>query len=165
MPFVTIPSHEARKALHEKYEKRITTAQADKKEAQSQGDLSENFGYVEAKKDVENYRRMQAELNFNDPTIQLVDPQEWADLDMEGVPRVMVGAKVTIRRSGKEETVLIGGAWDSDLENPSIIPYTSPLGKALIPKRPGASVTLETSIVIEIWLKKNINNTIPKPYK
>lgn len=145
MIIVTEQSHKIREELHLRYDKRIQAAQLDKAEAKSQGDLSENFGYVEAKKEVENYRRMQAELEFNHPSKQVVNPLEWANLDMDGVPRVMVGAKVTIKRNGEEEEVFIGGAWDSDLENPKIIPYTSPLGRALIPKKPGYSTILESS--------------------
>jgi transcription elongation GreA/GreB family factor len=145
MIIVTEQSFKVREELYNRYEKRIQAAQLDKADAKSQGDLSENFGYVEAKKDVENYRRMQAELQFTNPAKQIVDPKEWASIDMEGVPRAMVGAKVSILRNGEKEDLLIGGAWDSDLENPKIVAYTSPLGKALIPKRPGMKVTIETS--------------------
>jgi len=145
MTIVTRPSYLLRQALNEKYDKRIQAAQTDKEEARSQGDLSENFGYVEAKKDVENFRRMKAELQFDAPDLQIVEPADWKNIDMDGVPRAMIGAKLRILRGDKEETVLIGGAWDSDLENPKIIPYTSPLGRALIPKPPGFKTVLETS--------------------
>jgi transcription elongation GreA/GreB family factor len=77
--------------------------------------------------------------------MDIVDPAEWVNLDMEDMPRAMLGAKIEILRGGTKETLLIGGAWDASLDNPQIIPYTSPLGKCLIPKRPGFKTTLETS--------------------
>jgi transcription elongation GreA/GreB family factor len=141
---VTEESFLVRKEKHEKFTKRILDVQKDKEEARSQGDLSENFGYVEAKKTEENLRRMQADLDMDLP-LDVVDPKLWANLDMEDMPRAMLGAEVQIERNGKVETFLIGGAWDADLENAEIIPYTSPLARAIIPKQPGFQTTLSTN--------------------
>jgi transcription elongation GreA/GreB family factor len=137
---VTKQSHTIRKALHENYQKRIAAALEDKAIAKSQGDLSENFGYVEAMKECENLRRMQADLGLNNPEVQVVDPTSWADIDMEGVPRAMVGALLEIETNGAQKTILLGGAWDADLKKEDVIPYTCPLGAALIPKSPGKEV-------------------------
>jgi len=141
---VTKQSFEVRSKTHQQYSEIIKKIQEDKEEARSQGDLSENFGYEEAKKAEENYKRIQASLGMDEP-VDIVDPQEWTHSDIDEHPRAMVGALLTIKRAGAEEKILIGGAWDSDLKNPSIIAYTSPLAKALIPKPPGFKTVLTTS--------------------
>jgi transcription elongation GreA/GreB family factor len=141
---VTEQSYQIRKEKYEKIGQRILEVQRDKEEARSQGDLSENFGYVEAKKTEENLRRMQGDLELDFP-LDVVNPKEWAKLDMEDMPRAMLGAEIEIERNGEYEKLLIGGAWDSDLNHPGILSYTSPLAKALIPKAPGFTTTLETN--------------------
>jgi transcription elongation GreA/GreB family factor len=141
---VTKQSFEVRSKTHKHYSEIIKKIQEDTEEARSQGDLSENFGYAEAKKAEENYKRIRASLNMDDP-VDIVDPQEWVHSDVDEFPRAMVGALVTIKRAGVEETLLIGGAWDTDLNNPKVIAYTSPLAKSIIPKQPGFKTTLSTS--------------------
>jgi transcription elongation factor GreA len=141
---VTEQSYKIRKDRHDQLSQRILEVQRDKEEARSQGDLSENFGYVEAKKTEENLRRMQADLDMDMP-IEVVDPKSWTDLDMEDMPRAMLGAHVKIKRNGVVEELLIGGAWDADLNNPNVVSYSSPLAKAIIPKSPGFKTTLETN--------------------
>jgi transcription elongation GreA/GreB family factor len=141
---VTAPSYKIRKEKYDRYSQRILEVQRDKEEARSQGDLSENFGYVEAKKTEENLRKMQGDLQLDLP-IEVVDPANWSQLDMEDMPRAMLGAYVEIKRNNKLEGMLIGGAWDADLDNPKVISYTSPLAKAIIPKTPGFKTTLETN--------------------
>jgi len=168
---VTQNSYKIRKDKYNKFSVRILDTQKDKEEARSQGDLSENFGYVEAKKTEENLRRMQADLDLDLP-LEVIDPLEWANLDMEDMPRAMLGAEILIKRNGQEETLIIGGAWDAELNHPNILPYTSPLAKALIPKKPGFKTTLETNgDTIELisskapqkeWLKELYNSDLSK---
>ncbi len=141
---VTKQSFELRKKQYKKYSEIIEKVKKDKEEARSQGDLSENFGYVEAKKTEENYRRIQAALEMDNP-VDVIDPLDWTESDINEFPRAMLGAVVTIKRDGKKEEMLIGGAWDADLNHPEIIAYTSPLAKALIPKEPGYKTSLSTS--------------------
>lgn len=144
---VTRQSYTKRQEQHDLYEKRISDAIEDKEEAKSQGDLSENFGYVEALKAIENFRRMQTELGLKAPGVESVDPFSWCELEMDDEPRARLGALVTIERNGDKQTFLIGGAWDSDLDldQDGVVPYTSPLARALIPKAPGHRTILETS--------------------
>lgn len=141
---VTEQSFKIRKEKYDKIAQRIQEVQKDKEDARSQGDLSENFGYVEAKKTEDNLRRMQSDLEMDLP-IELVDPKNWCQLDMEDMPRAMLGAHIVIKRNGATEEMLIGGAWDSDLNHPNVIAYTSPLAKALIPKKPGFTTKLATN--------------------
>jgi transcription elongation factor GreA len=136
MKIVTKPSYEARQATYTKYEKRIQDTLKDKEEARSQGDLSENFGYVAAEEEAANLRKLQDELDFLNPSLQVIDPKSWAE-DPEKPTHVQLGKKITLSMDNETETLLIGGAWDSNLDNPNIAPYTSPLSKAIIGKKPG----------------------------
>ena len=140
---VTKQSFQARSELNEFYRKERDKAEKDRKEAASQGDLSENFGYVAAKEMIQNIDQRLASLNMSEP-VEIVDPQSWADQDMSSGPRAMVGAMVTIKRDGQEESFLLGGAWDADLDLENVVPYTSPLAKVLIPKAPGHKGQLGT---------------------
>ena len=142
---VTKQSRVKRQEQHDLYSKRIDAAKIDKEEARSQGDLSENFGYDAAIKAIANYRRIQAELGLEAPGVEVVDPAGWCDMEMDDEPRARLGAKVTIERNGVPQTFLIGGAWDLDLNQEGVIPYTSPLAKAIIPKPVGFSTTFGTS--------------------
>jgi transcription elongation factor GreB len=144
---VTKQSFQVRSDLNEFYRRERDKAEKDRKEAASQGDLSENFGYVAAKEMIQNIDQRLASLNMAEPA-EIVDPLDWAQLDMSSEkghgPRAMLGAMVTIKRDGEEETFLIGGAWDADLDLDNIVPYTSPLAKILIPKAPGHTSQLGT---------------------
>jgi transcription elongation GreA/GreB family factor len=141
---VTAPSYEKRKSKHEEYSKRIKSSIEDKQTAREQGDLSENFGYVEAKNEIERYRRMQAELGLHTNNLQIVDPKEWAK-DTANNQTVQVGKIVDLSINNYRETLLIGGAWDSDLNADQIVPYTSPLAKCLLTKKSGDTAKLVTN--------------------
>lgn len=147
MLIVTKESHHLRIKQHQKYCILIEKAQHDKEEARSQGDLSENFGYVEARKTIENLRKIQSNLGLNTPGLNIVDPlEEWCENpadELTETPRARLGTIVQIERDGICETLLLGGAWDGDLENPKVIAYTSPLAKAIIAKAPNYQTILE----------------------
>jgi transcription elongation GreA/GreB family factor len=52
---------------------------------------------------------------------------------------------VEISINNFRETLLIGGAWDADLNRDEIVPYTSPLAKCLLKKHAGEKATLPTN--------------------
>lgn len=139
---MTQTGHAKKLADIKSLQQKLDRSKEDMNIAKEQGDLSENFGYTEARKDVENLSRALEEKTLEIAGAQVTDPMEWMHIDMEGVPRAMLGALVTIQRGGKEETILLGGAGD---DIPGVVPYNSPLGKALIPKLEGATIRLEIS--------------------
>lgn len=167
---VTKQSETKRREKHDIYEKRIAASIEDKEVARSQGDLSENFGYTEALKEIENQRRMQTDLGLHNPGVEIIDPMNWAEMDMEE-PYVRLGAKVGIEINGERQTILIGGAWDFDLGNEAIVPYSSPLGQALMRKEPGFTTKLETSgetvtvLSAEVPTKEDLEGYYPSPTK
>jgi len=147
---VTKQSYDAReqKLVDLKSRKRAATEQ--KQIAHSQGDLRENAGFAEAKREIALVNKRLGELDLERADLQIIDPLSWCKMDpTDG--NAQVGAMVSIRRgnSPKEEVFLIGGAWDGDVEqhpnNPTILPYTSPLAKLLIPHDVGFKGVLETS--------------------
>jgi transcription elongation GreA/GreB family factor len=141
MNILMTPKTLARKRAEvEALQDQLSKTKEDMQEAKEQGDLSENFGYTESRKQVENLRSILAERTEEVMRAQSVDPKEWVHLDMSEEPRAMVGAMVTVSIDGNTHEVLLGGAGD---EHPKIIPYNSPLGRAVIPKVQGTTVKAE----------------------
>lgn len=107
-------------------------------EAISRGDLRENAEYKAAREKqamlVEKAERMKAELQ----KVVVIDPHSvHADT-------VTPGTKVTLKHMGKTEleTYTILGPWDVDIEK-GIISYLSPIGKGLLHRTAGETITIK----------------------
>lgn len=103
--------------------------------ARSQGDLSENSDYHNAKE----------ELNFLDGRIaELEEVVNNAQVvrRSNGNGKVAVGTKVTLKVKDKEHIYDIVGEWEADPINKKIS-HSSPLGKALVGKKVGESAEVE----------------------
>ncbi len=104
--------------------------------ARSQGDLSENSDYANAKE----------ELEFLDGKIEEIEEvlKNASVITTTGVAGdgVSVGAKVTVKVNGKDNIFSIVGEWEADPINKKIS-HTSPLGQALIGKKVGEKVEVE----------------------
>jgi len=103
--------------------------------ARSQGDLSENSDYINAKE----------ELEFMDGRIdEIKEVIMNADVvsDNNGSNGVGVGTKVTVKVNGKDNQFHIVGEWEADPMNKKISD-TSPLGSALVGKKVGDKVEVE----------------------
>lgn len=147
MNIVTKPTHEKKSQALKELAQRIAKIREDMAEARDQGDLSENFGYTEARKQLETQKALYEERSSEHALSQVIDPLDWADIDMEELPRAMIGSLVTFELKGETHTSLLGGSGD---EYPKVIPYNSPLGKALIPKLEGQTVELEIAGKTEV---------------
>ncbi|MEK7291406.1 MAG: transcription elongation factor GreA, partial [Planctomycetota bacterium] len=107
-------------------------------EAISHGDLRENAEYKAAREKqamlVEKAERMKAELQ----KVVLIDPRS---INTE---IISPGTKVTIKYRGKTELEIytILGPWDIDIEE-GIISYLSPVGKGLLNRTVGETVTIK----------------------
>lgn len=108
------------------------------KEARSFGDLSENSEYDEAKNEQAKLYTQIAELQ------DLIDNAEIIEVTVDG-DSIGMGSKVVLREKGEteEEKYEIVGSQESD---PRIgrISEDSPIGRALMGKRAGDEVSLET---------------------
>jgi transcription elongation factor GreA len=103
--------------------------------ARSQGDLSENSDYHNAKD----------ELEFLDGRIaELEDVLKNAVVvaDGGGGNGVSVGTKVTVKTNGTKKTYHIVGEWEADPAKLKIS-HASPLGQALLGKKVGQKVEVE----------------------
>ncbi|HTD17256.1 MAG TPA: hypothetical protein VK673_18875 [Chthoniobacterales bacterium] len=121
------------------------SAQAQKNEALREakvakldGDLSENAPYQAAKEKFRTMGRIQRRLTGEMDHLlkeghRLVDPLTWVN---DGLPEVVeLGAVVVVDLDGEREKFLVAGARDHHIPNEGDIlpiPYTSPLGHALI---------------------------------
>lgn len=103
--------------------------------ARSQGDLSENSDYHNAKD----------ELDFLDGRISELEEilRNVVVSDSEAKRgEVGVGTQVTLRVDGRKHVYTIVGEWEADPVNKKIS-HTSPLGRALMGKKVGEKVEVE----------------------
>jgi len=137
------------------------SAQAQKNEALREakvakldGDLSENAPYQAAKEKFRTMGRIQRRLtgemdHLLEEGHRLVDPLTWVNNDVPEA--VELGAVVVIDLDGEREKFLVAGARDHHVPNEGDIlpiPYSSPLGHALIGKhaRESFSVTIRDTV-------------------
>ena len=100
--------------------------------ARSQGDLSENSDYANAKE----------ELEFTDGRIEeLEQVVATAEVVKDGGNRdgIGVGTKITVKTNGDKIVFQMVGEWEADPVNKKISPE-SPLGQALVGKKVGEKV-------------------------
>lgn len=107
--------------------------------ARSYGDLRENHEYKAAKEMQKILMRRKSELES-----QIVRARG-SDFSNARTDVVSIGTKVRLTdlESGKSEQYTILGAWDSEPEQ-HIISYLAPVAQALINKKPGEEVELDT---------------------
>ncbi len=103
-------------------------------DARDLGDLSENSEYAAAKQDLAFIDGRIAELEEILHSAKVVSSHGKASVD--------VGCKVTLHVNGKKEIFTVVGEWEA---NPSQkkISHESPLGRALMGKKPGDKVEVE----------------------
>src|SRR5438270_1183554 len=107
--------------------------------ARSYGDLSENFEFKAAKQMQAVLMRRKSELE------QMLHRARGTDFSNPDTTQVSIGTVVRLRdvASSKEESYAILGAWDGDPER-HVISYQTAIGQALLGKKPGERVTLNT---------------------
>ena len=112
---------------------------AQLKEAIAQGDLSENADYIDAK---EQQAFLEGRIQYLE---SLLRNATIIEEDRSGKPlEVQVGAEVTIESDGEpEETYRIVGAAEADPRN-GLISNESPMGSALLGRRKGDRVNVQT---------------------
>ena len=118
------------------------------KVAKQDGDLSENAPCQAAKEKFRTMGRIQRRLTREMDQLlteghRLVDPLTWVN---DSVPEVVeLGTVVVIDLDGEREKFLVAGARDHHIPNEGDIlpiPYSSPLGHALLGKREKASLSV-----------------------
>ena len=114
--------------------------------ARSYGDLSENFEFKAAKQMQAVLMRRKSELE------QMLHRAQGTDFSNPDTTQVSIGTIVRLRdvASSKEESYTILGAWDGDPER-RIISYQTAIGQALLGKKPGERVTLNTDYGMAIF--------------
>ena len=108
--------------------------------ARSYGDLRENFEFKAAKEMQAVLMRRKAELERD------LHRARGTGFESPDLSQVSIGTVVTLRDadSGEEETYTILGAWDGDPER-AIISYQTAIGQALLGRRLGEIVELNTA--------------------
>lgn len=106
--------------------------------ARSQGDLSENSDYQNAKEELEFLEGRIDELQSVIKTAKVVNSNDNGN-------GVGVGTKVTVRVNGIKTTFEIVGEWEADLTQKKIS-HTSPLGSSLVGKKVGEKFEVEAPV-------------------
>ena len=126
------------KQLKEEYEELINQKRPVAVErlanARSEGDLTENSEYTAAKQDLAFIDGRITELKLILSEAKIVASHSKKKVD--------VGCKVTLHVNGKREHFTIVGEWEADPMQKKIS-HSSPLGKALLGKKPGDKVEVE----------------------
>lgn len=109
--------------------------------AREDGDLRENFGYQQGRRDLDMINRQIGELQGEmAQVVNQIDPYNWT-IEEEEPEYCAIGTIVEFQRDDQTpQTLLIGGAWDTHSED--VISYLAPLAKALILKEPGETTKL-----------------------
>ncbi len=125
-----------RRQIHDLETVQRPAAKLELQKAQEMGDLSENFGYQEAK------RRLRS---INDRIVMLEEKLKVAVPIRAGSEdgKIRIGSTVTVETGGKETEYMIVGAQEAQPLRRRIS-YLSPLGALLIGKSAGDAVTLTT---------------------
>ena len=137
---VSWSSLEKRKAEYEQLVKvKIPENSKEIALARSYGDLSENFEFKAAKQMQSVLMRRKAELE------QMLHNARGTSFENVDTSRVSIGTIVTLRSVGTshEETYTILGAWDGDPDR-HIISYQTAIGQALLGRKLGETVSLNT---------------------
>ena len=103
--------------------------------ARSQGDLSENSDYQNAKEELEFLDGRISELQEVLKNAVVVSGKSKND-------EASIGTKITLKVNGKKHIYQIVGDWEADPINKKIS-HTSPLGQALVGKKTGDKVEVE----------------------
>jgi transcription elongation factor GreA len=99
------------------------------------GDLSENAEYHAAKDELSFLQGRVDELE------SIIEKAEVVEIKSTN-GKVAIGSRVTVTASGKEFTYEIVGEWEADPVKKKIS-HTSPLGEAMLGKKPGDTVEFE----------------------
>ncbi|QYM79928.1 transcription elongation factor GreA [Horticoccus luteus] len=120
--------------------------------AREHGDLKENSEYKMAKQDQQVLMAQKTLLERDLGRARVTDFKDSA------TDQISIGTIVTVRSqaSNQEGRYTILGAWDSDPEN-HVISYKTPLGAALLTKRPGDVVTVKTGATEETYTVVSIS--------
>ena len=110
------------------------------REAREFGDLSENAEYQEAKTRQAFIEGRVEEIEAMLKTAKIIEDENGHNIN---AGEVTVGSKVTVKSNGREITYNITGSNEASPEEGKIS-NESPLGRALIGRRPGERVTLAT---------------------
>lgn len=108
--------------------------------ARSQGDLSENVDYTNAKEELEFLDGRISELEEVLKSATIV-----SDTTNGKSGGVVMGKRVTVKVNDNEHVFEIVGEWEADPTQKKIS-HESPLGQALMGKKPGDTVEVEAPV-------------------
>jgi transcription elongation GreA/GreB family factor len=151
---VTRPSLQHLAETHDQHAAAKFAAKREAKIAKEHGDLSENAEYRASKEKFRHAGKMQQRVGrelkqLEDHGYTVVDPADWLRA-AEAPERVDIGVVARVTQNGFTEDYLVVGAKDIHLPTDGAVlgvPYTSPLGQALVAQT--APATVKTNLAGE----------------
>lgn len=134
--YVTVPGAEKLEREFDSLQDKRAEVAGNIRTAKGFGDLSENFEYHEAKREQGMVEGRLQQLKIIMPSLAVVRPEDVRS-DVVGF-----GAVVTVSEDGDEWEVQIVGPLEAD-PTEDRVSYESPLGAALLGKKPGDVVEAE----------------------
>ena len=125
--------------------------------AREHGDLKENSEYKMAKQDQQVLMAQKTSLEKDLGRARITDFKE-ASTDQASAGTIV---EVKSEASGKTTRYTILGAWDSDPDN-NVVSYKTPLGIALLGKKPGDSIKVKTGASEEVYTVVSIGRYADK---
>lgn len=130
---------ELKAEYHELSEKKRVKAVERIAKARELGDLAENSEYAAAREDLAFIDGRIAELD------EIFKNAKVVTINTKSKDKVCLGCQVKVKVNGKKEIFTIVGEWEANPQEKKIS-HTSPLGKALIGKKKGESVSVEAPV-------------------
>ncbi len=136
-------SRESYERRHQEYDLIVTKKIPENSRAiaaaREQGDLRENAGYKMAKQDQQLLMAQKSQLERDLARVRITDFRDGS------TDQISVGSVVELREGATGQTVryTVLGLWDGDPEK-HIISYKTPLGLALLAKKPGDHVKVKS---------------------
>jgi transcription elongation factor GreA len=138
--FVSLESHDRKQKEYEQIvSKRIPENSRAIASAREHGDLRENSEYKMAKQDQQLLMAQKSQLEREFARARVTDFTD------AGTEQISVGSVVDLKNPATNETVRYSvlGLWDSDPEH-QLISYKTPLGLALLGKKPGDLIKVKS---------------------
>src|SRR6266481_1380622 len=172
---ITRPSLQHLAETLDKHANAKFAARREAKVAKEWGDLSENAEYKASKEKFRLAGKLQQRVGRELKAIEeqgytVVDPADW--IQGEGTPeRVDVGVVARVTQAGFTEDYLLAGAKDTHLSTTAAlvaVPYTSPLGQALMdqtaPAKLSAMLAGEVRVIEVVSLRRPTREEIVELY-
>jgi len=136
-PYITLEKYHRLELELDRLKAKGPEAKSEVRRLALDGDFSENAAYQMAKGRLRGLNQRIADIEDHLKRAEIIEENKSTD-------RVVLGAQVTVKASGREKTYKILGSSEADPAR-NIISHNSPLGAALIGKSVGDTIKIKSA--------------------